>query len=52
MMNGILEQAGVPDSLRAAWLGHTVVVNRASYLPVPKDLAAVSGVVGALFAPV
>jgi integrase len=41
-MNGILEQAGVPDSLRACWLGHTVAVNRSSYLPKPKELTAVS----------
>jgi integrase len=48
-MNGILEQAGVPDSLRAAWLGHTVVVNRKSYLPKPKDLTPVSDTIGRLF---
>ena len=49
-MNGILEQAGVADSLRAAWLGHTVVVNRKSYLPKPKDLTPVSDTIGRLFA--
>lgn len=31
-MSTILEQAGAPDSLRAAWLGHTVAVNRTAYL--------------------
>jgi integrase len=41
-MNSILEQAGVPDSLRACWLGHTVAVNRGVYLPQPKELTAVS----------
>lgn len=50
-MNGILEHAGVPDSLRACWLGHTVAVNRAAYLPKPKDLTAVSDTIGRLFAP-
>jgi integrase len=47
--NGILEQAGVPDSLRAAWLGHTVVVNRKNYLPRPRDLTPVSDMIGGLF---
>lgn len=49
-MNGILEQAGVPDSLRACWLGHSVQVNRGSYLPRPKDLTAVSDTIGRVFA--
>ena len=49
-MNGILEQAGVPDSLRAAWFGHTVAVNRAHYTPKPKDLTPVSDTIGQLFA--
>jgi hypothetical protein len=35
-MNGILEQAGVAESLRAAWLGHTVAVNKTAYMPKPK----------------
>jgi integrase len=48
-MNAILEQAGVPDSLRAAWLGHTVVVNRKHYTPRPKDLTPVSDMIGKLF---
>lgn len=48
-MNGILEQA-VPDSLRACWHGHSVQVNRVSYLPRPKDLTAVSDTIGRLFA--
>jgi integrase len=49
-MNGILEQGGVPDSLRASWLGHTVVVNIKNYLPAPKDLTPVSDTIGQLFA--
>jgi integrase len=48
-MNGMLEQAGVADSLRAAWLGHTVVVNRKNYLPKPKDLTPVSDMIGSIF---
>ncbi len=49
-MNAILERAGVPDTLRAAWLGHTVVVNRQAYLPKPKDLTPVSDVIAPVFA--
>ena len=48
-MNGVLEQAGVPDSLRASWLGHTVVVNLRHYTPKPKDLTPVSDTIGQLF---
>ena len=48
-MNGILEQAGVADSLHAAWLGHTVVVNRKNYLPKPRDLTPVSDTIGRPF---
>jgi integrase len=50
-MNGILEKLGVPHSLRAAWLGHTVAVNRASYLDVPRpeDLAVVGDTIGRIF---
>jgi integrase len=49
-MNGILERVGLPDSLRACWLGHSVQVNRVSYLPRPKELTAVSDTIGRLFA--
>jgi hypothetical protein len=48
-MNTILEQAGVPDSLRAAWLGHTVVVNRKNYIARPKDLTPVRDIIGDIF---
>ena len=48
-MNGILEQAGVAESLRAAWFGHTVAVNRKHYTPMPKDLSPVSIEIGRLF---
>jgi integrase len=48
-MNGILEQGGVADSFRAAWLGHTIAVNRKSYTPKPKELTVVSDLIGSLF---
>jgi len=48
-MNSIMELAGVPDSVRAAWLGHTVQVNRQSYLARAEDLTSVSAAVGSLF---
>jgi len=51
-MNGILEQAGVPDSLRACWLGHSIAVNRKSYTPKPKDLTPISSMLGDIFKPV
>lgn len=39
--NSLMEKAGVPDSIRAAWCGHTVEVNRAVYThALPEDLAA------------
>lgn len=48
-MNGILERAGVSESLRAAWLGHTVAVNKSDYLRPPSDLAPVSDAIGHIF---
>ena len=45
-VNGALERAGVSESLRAAWLGHTVTVNKTSYLRPPSDLAPVSDAIG------
>lgn len=48
-MNGILERSGVPDSLRAAWLGHSVQVNRSVYLPKPRELTTVSETISGLF---
>ncbi len=39
--NTLMEQAGVPDSIRAAWCGHTIEVNKTTYLHArPEDLAA------------
>jgi len=51
--NSLLEKLGVPDSLRAAWLGHTIAVNRGTYLHSrPEELAAVSAALGGIFQPV
>jgi len=47
--NSLLEQAGIPDSLRASWLGHTVQINRKSYLAKPKDMTPVSDMIGVIF---
>lgn len=35
-MNSILEKLGVPETIRAAWFGHTIAVNRGSYLGAPE----------------
>jgi hypothetical protein len=48
-MNSILERAGVPETVRAAWLGHTIAVNRGSYLAKAEDLTPVSAAIGAIF---
>ena len=50
-MNTILEQAGVAETLRAAWFGHTIAVNRNSYLgaPRPGELAIISDTIGPIF---
>ena len=35
-----MEKAGVPDSIRAAWCGHTIAVNRSTYTHArPEDMA-------------
>ncbi len=48
--NSLLEHAGVPDSIRASWFGHTVAVNLGTYTHVkPADLAVISGALGGLF---
>jgi integrase len=44
-MNTLLEKAGVSDNFRAAWLGHTVAVNRSAYLRKPGDLTGVSNTI-------
>ena len=50
-VNSYLERLDVPETLRAAWLGHTIAVNRGSYLgaPRPEDLAVISDTLGGLF---
>jgi hypothetical protein len=48
-MNSILERAGVPETVRAAWLGQTIAVNRSIYLAKPEDLTPVSAALGDIF---
>jgi integrase len=50
--NSILERAGVPLSIRAAWFGHLPEVNQTHYLARPEDLTPVSTVLGDIFGPV
>lgn len=46
----LMEKAGVPDSIRAAWCGHTVEVNRATYVhALPEDLAAARDALSRLY---
>lgn len=48
--NTLMEQAGVPDSIRAAWCGHTVEVNRTTYVHAnPEDLAAARDALSRLY---
>jgi integrase len=48
--NSLLEHLGVPDSLRAAWFGHTIAVNRSTYTHAsPSDLAVISTALGEIF---
>lgn len=48
--NSLMEKAGVPDSIRAAWCGHTVEVNRATYTHAnPEDLAAARDTLSRLY---
>ena len=49
--NSLMAAAGVPDHIRAAWCGHTVAVNVATYTHArPEDMAvageALSGILG------
>jgi len=50
-VNDYLERLDVPETLRAAWLGHTVAVNRGAYLsaPRPEELAVIVDTLGGLF---
>jgi len=52
-VNSLLEKLGEPGSLRAAWLGHNIAVNRGTYLHArPEELATVSSALGGIFSPV
>jgi integrase len=45
-INSLMEKAGVSDSVRAAWCGHTIAVNRRTYTHAnPEDLAVALGAV-------
>jgi integrase len=48
-MNTLMEKAGVSDNFRAAWLGHTVAVNRSADLRKSGDLTPVSDTLGPIF---
>jgi integrase len=50
-VNSYLERLGVPETLRARWLGHTIQINRSAYLgtPQPEELAVISDALGGLF---
>jgi integrase len=47
--NTLMADAGIPDHIRAAWCGHTVAVNVASYTAVrPESLTAALGALSAI----
>ncbi len=49
-VNSLLEHLGVSDSLRAAWFGHTIAVNRSVYTHASAaDLAVISTALGSIF---
>ena len=46
----LMEKAGVPDSIRAAWCGHTIEVSKSTYThPLPEDLAAARDALSRLY---
>lgn len=50
-MNSLLAAAGVPDHIRAAWMGHTVAVNVSVYTHArPEDLAVASKALAGILA--
>lgn len=50
--NTLMADAGVPDHIRAAWCGHAVAVNVASYTAVrPESLSAALGALSAVHNP-
>ena len=49
-VNSLLEHLGVSDSIRAAWFGHTVAVNRSTYTHASAaDLGVISDALGGIF---
>ncbi len=51
-VNDYLERLGVPETLRASWLGHTIQVNRSAYLSAPRpELAVISDTLGKVSGP-
>jgi len=47
-----MADAGIPDHFRAAWCGHTVAVNVASYTAVrPESLGVALGALSAVHNP-
>ena len=50
-MNSLLAAAGVPDHVRAAWMGHTVAVNVSTYTHArPEDLAVAARALAGILA--
>ena len=48
--SSLMEKAGVPDSIRAAWCGHTVQVSKSTYThALPEDLAAARDALSRLY---
>ena len=47
--NSLMAAAGVPDHIRAAWCGHTVAINLATYTHArPEDMAVAGEALSAL----
>jgi integrase len=46
----LMEKAGVPDSIRAAWCGHSIQVNRATYVhALPSDMAVARDALNSIY---
>ena len=46
----LMEKAGVPESIRAAWCGHTIEVSKTTYMhALPEDLAAARDALSRLY---
>ena len=49
-INSLMAAAGIPDHIRAAWCGHTVAVNVATYTHArPEDLAVARDALSGIF---